>query len=111
MDICCPVSSVLVWNILYEAIRRYQLVVFCQLDTMMVLVESKQKTIIIAVIVVLVVAAGGFWYWSKSKQAPSSLGSEIFDKTQNQLEGQVPDANPFKDQKNPLDSLYKNPFE
>ena len=114
MDICCPVSSILVWNILYEAIRRYQLVVFYQLDTMMVLVENKQKIIIIAVVVALVVAAGGFWYWSKSKQAQeegSSLGSEIFDRTQSPLEGQVPDANPFKDQKNPLDSLYKNPFE
>jgi len=79
---------------------------------MIILVENKQKTIIIAVIVVLVIAAGGFWYWSKSKQAPSSsLGSEIFEKTQNQLEGQVPDANPFKDQKNLFDALYQNPFE
>jgi len=71
--------------------------------------------IIIGVIAVLLVAAGGYWYWSKSKQAPSeegsSLGSEIFDKTQNSLGGQVPDTNPFKDQKNPLDSLYQNPFE
>ena len=89
----------------------YQLVAFCQLDTMMVLVENRQKTIIIAVIVVLVIAAGGFWYWSKSKQAPSSLGSEIFDRTQSPLEGQVPDVNPFKNQKNPLDTIYKNPFE
>jgi len=54
----------------------------------------------------------GFWFWSKNKQAPSSsLGSEIFDKTQSPLEGQVPDANPFKDQKNPLDIIYQNPFE
>ena len=72
------------------------------------------KRIILIVILLVAVAAGGFWYWS-SRQAPSeegsSLGSEIFDKTQNQLEGQVPDANPFKDQKNPLDSIYKNPFE
>ena len=65
---------------------------------------------------VAAIAAGGFWYWSKNKQAPSSeegssLGSEIFDQTQNPIEGNVPDANPFKDQKNPLDSLYQNPFE
>ena len=75
--------------------------------------STKSKTIIIAIVVALIIAAGvGFWYWSKSKQAPSSsLGSEIFDKTQNQLESQVPDANPFKDQKNPLDSIYQNPFE
>jgi len=82
-------------------------------------VENKSKTTIIAVVVTLVIVAGvGLWFWSKSKQAPSpspeeasSLGSEIFDKAQNPLEGQVPDANPFKNQKNPLDSTYQNPFE
>ncbi len=81
---------------------------------------NKPKTIIIAVAMVLIIVAGaGFWYWSKqdspvpssqTKEAPT-LGSEIFDKTQNQLQGQVPDTNPFKDQKNPLDVMYKNPFE
>jgi hypothetical protein len=70
---------------------------------------------IVGVVIILFVASGlGFWYWSKNKkvqkEAPT-LGSEIFDKTQNPLEGQVPDANPFKDQKNPLDSIYQNPFE
>ena len=64
--------------------------------------------------VIIAAAAGGCWYWS-SKQAPpeegSSLGSEIFEKTQSPLEGQVPDTNPFKNQKNPLDVIYKNPFE
>ena len=91
---------------------------FYQSGIMKVLVENepnKPKTIIIAIAVVLVIVAGvGFWYWSKSKQSSKeapSLGSEIFDKTQNSLEGQVPDTNPFKDQKNPLDAIYKNPFE
>ena len=79
--------------------------------------DSKSKPIIlVSIVIAVVVAAAGFWYWSTSKQAPSpeeasSLGSQIFDKTQNPLEGQVPDANPFKDQKNPLDSIYQNPFE
>ena len=77
--------------------------------------ESKQKTIIIVAAVVLVIATGtGFWYWSKNKQSQKeapTLGSEIFDKTQNQLQGRVPDTNPFKDQKNPFDVIYKNPFE
>lgn len=79
--------------------------------------NNKPKIIITAVVVILVIATGlGFWFWSKSKQAPSleetsSLGSEIFDKTQNQLEGQLPDTNPFKNQKNPLDTIYQNPFE
>ena len=79
--------------------------------------SSKFKFLIIVIVIIL--AAGGYWYWSKSKQdqkeAPTkgapTLGSEIFDRTQSPLEGQVPDANPFKNQKNPLDSLYKNPFE
>ena len=70
--------------------------------------------IIGGVVAIVVIASLVFWYWSKNKQAPKetpTLGSEIFDKTQNQLQGQVPDANPFKDQKNPLDVIYKNPFE
>lgn len=87
-----------------------------------VIMNNQPKIIIIAVVAILAIAGGiGFWYWSKSKQAPPahfsqtqealSLGSEIFDKTQNPLRGQVPDANPFKGQKNPLDAIYQNPFE
>lgn len=70
---------------------------------------------------ILVIAAGlGFWYWSKSKQAQegsSTLGSEIFNKTQNQLQGRVPDtnpfetvSNPFKKETNPIRAIYTNPF-
>lgn len=72
------------------------------------------KFLVIVIVIIIAAAAGGYWYWSKSKQAQegsSTLGGQIFDKTQNQLEGQVPDANPFKNQKNPLDTIYKNPFE
>ena len=85
--------------------------------------ENKSKTTIIAAVVTLVIVAGvGFWFWSKSKQAPSSqeapsLGSKIFDKTQNQLQGRVPDANPFetvsnpfKKETNPMRAIYTNPF-
>lgn len=74
-----------------------------------------QLILVIIAGAILVISAGiGFWYWSKSKQVTEgalSLGSQIFDKTQNQLQGRVPDANPFKDQKNPFDTIYKNPFE
>lgn len=86
-------------------------------DIVKAIVNNTPKTIIIGAVAILVIAAGiGYWYWSKSKQAPpleevSTLGSEIFEKTQNQLQGQVPDTNPFKDQKNPFDSIYQNPFE
>lgn len=82
--------------------------------------ESKQKTIVIAVIVILVIAAVGYWYWSKSKQTSQeapTLGSEIFEKTQNPLGGKLPDTNPFDDQPNPfgdktnpIEKAYTNPF-
>gem|GEM_PF-5222916 len=85
--------------------------------------EKKRKIIIIAVVAVLVVLAGiGFWFWSKNKQTPSApppqtkeppastLGGKVFEKAQNPLKGQVPQTNPFKEQKNPLDVIYKNPF-
>ena len=85
---------------------------------------GSKSLIIIGVVIILLVAGGvGFWYFrggeipsltpepdGSPEEAPT-LGSEIFDKTQNPLEGQVPDTNPFKDQKNPLDTIYKNPFE
>lgn len=75
--------------------------------------DFKSKPIIlVSIVIAVIIAAAGFWYWSKSGQIPpSSLGGQIFDKTQNQLEGQMPDTNPFKNQKNPLDSLYQNPFK
>ena len=78
--------------------------------------ENKIKTILTigGVVAVVVIVSLVFWYWSKSKQASKeapTLGGQIFDRTQNQLQGQVPDTNPFKDQKNPFDAIYKNPFE
>lgn len=76
--------------------------------------NKKFLIIVVTLILLLVIGGVGFWYWSKNKQTPKetpTLGGQIFDKTQNQLQGQVPDTNPFKDQKNPLDTIYKNPFE
>ncbi|OGZ05785.1 MAG: hypothetical protein A2942_00815 [Candidatus Lloydbacteria bacterium RIFCSPLOWO2_01_FULL_50_20] len=78
--------------------------------------KSKPLILVSIIAAVIIIAGVGFWYWSKNKQSSrseeaSSLGGQIFDKTQNPLEGQVPDANPFKNQKNPLDSIYQNPFE
>ena len=76
--------------------------------------DFKSKPIIlVSIVVAVIIGAVSFWYWSKSKQAQEvpTLGSKIFDKTQSPLEGQVPDVNPFKNQRNPLDSLYQNPFK
>ena len=79
---------------------------------------KSRPIILVSIVIAVIVAAASFWYWSKSKQTPSpspeeasSLGGEIFDKTRSPLEGQVPNTNPFKNQKNPLDSIYQNPFE
>lgn len=81
--------------------------------------KSKRIFLIVGV-AVLLVAGVGFWYW-QSKRAVSTmfttnipvptLGSTIFEKTQSSLKGQVPDTNPFSDQKNPLDVIYQNPFK
>ena len=76
--------------------------------------DFKSKPIIlVSIVVAVIIGAVSFWYWSKSKQAQEvpTLGSKIFDKTQSPLEGQAPDVNPFKNQRNPLDSLYQNPFK
>ncbi|TSC74573.1 MAG: hypothetical protein G01um101444_259 [Parcubacteria group bacterium Gr01-1014_44] len=87
--------------------------------------NQSKSLMIVGVVITLLVAGGiGFWYWSKSKQTlPSqtpeapTLGSEIFEKTQNPIKGQVPDTNPFDDQPNPfgdktnpIEKAYNNPF-
>lgn len=86
---------------------------------MKVTMDNNKKLILIVVIMLIMAGGVGFWYWSKKqvqKEAPT-LGSEIFDKTQNQLQGQVPDTNPFDDQPNPfgdktnpIEKAYTNPF-
>lgn len=43
------------------------------------------------------------------KKAPS-LGEQIYVKTQNPLEGKIPETNPFS-KVNPFKGVYKNPFQ
>lgn len=47
------------------------------------------------------------------KKTPSttdaSLGGQIFEKTQNPLQGKLPDTNPVKNA-NPIEGAYTNPF-
>ena len=82
---------------------------------------SPKSLMIIGVVIILLIAGGvGFWYWSKNRQVPKevpTLGSEIFENTQNPLGGKVPDTNPFADQPNPfgdktnpIEKAYTNPF-
>ena len=69
-------------------------------------------------LVLLVLAGGGFFLISKGivknplqKSSPnSSLGTQIFEKTQNPISGKIPETNPFS-KVNPFKGVYKNPFE
>ncbi len=69
-------------------------------------------------IVLLVLAGGVFFLISKGivknplqKSSPnSSLGSQIFEKTQNPIQDKIPETNPFS-KVNPFKGVYKNPFE
>lgn len=42
--------------------------------------------------------------------ATESLGGEIFEKSQNPMENNVPQVNPFEAKTNPFKSSYTNPF-
>ena len=90
---------------------------------------------IAAIVVAVVIAAAGFWYWQNKKaaeaptkptdsgveagvEAKGGLGAEALNKAQNPLANELPatnpfevNTNPFKDQPNPIDKTYQNPFE
>ena len=74
-------------------------------------------------VLVTLLLAASLWYWQKNKPAPprqeegSSLGVELFEKTQNPLKERLPDTNPFAADTNPFAASvnpfkaeYKNPF-
>lgn len=98
-------------------------ILFFQIKLYNKIVVKNKLLIPIIIAVIIILLAWGFWYWSKNRQTPSvspsqtketpapTLGDKIFEKTQKPLQGQVPEANPFKKQKNPLDVIYKNPFK
>ena len=78
-------------------------------------------------IIVLIFLAAGLVFWKiqidkknyrpevfspKTETPPESLGSELYEKTQNPVQDAVPETNPFKETgSNPLEESYKNPFE
>lgn len=82
---------------------------------------EKKKVLILVGVVLLLVTGIGFWLWQNNKQAqPASptketlaptLGGQISEKLQNPIGGKIPNTNPFKDQKNPFDVIYQNPFK
>lgn len=75
---------------------------------------------LILLIILFVLAGAVFSLVSKGiiknplqKSSPnSSLGTQIFEKTQNPLEGKLPETNPLAEVKtNPFKNIYPNPFD
>ena len=79
----------------------------------------KERLIILVAVIVL--AAGfAYWYFALREQpavfetpvgeleGPASLGAQIAEEAQNPIKGEVPTVAP---QVNPIEGLYKNPFE
>lgn len=91
---------------------------------------GKKKLIPIIIVLIFLALGAGFWFWSQKGgqgifpqlSAPTakelspaeikgSLGSQIFEQTQNPLKGKLPPTNPFeKTETNPLKDVYQNPF-
>lgn len=85
---------------------------------------DKQKTIFVGIfiaVVVLIVVLVFVLSFSQSRvpvpapqtaedAAPQSLGSELFEKTNNPLSGKLEAVNPAGNV-NPIQNLYPNPFE
>lgn len=76
------------------------------------------RKIALILIVVLVIAGGTYFLIStgklsnplNKKTVTTSLGEQIYNKTQNPLEDKLPETNPFA-KINPFKGVYKNPFE
>lgn len=75
---------------------------------------SLEKKALVAIVIAVILAIAGFFYWQNyytppPKEEPTTeatstdLGSEIYSEVTNPVEGELPD--------NPLEDVYKNPFE
>ena len=82
---------------------------------------SRIKLIVIPVIVVIIVAVALYLYFSVKKSpgapppaapqtadGPETLGGKIYEGASNPIQDKVPTVNPVT---NPVEGLYKNPFE
>lgn len=66
----------------------------------------KNKAILVVLVLVVLAIAGGFIYWQNQKQveqqeteSSASLGSEIYESTQNPVKDKIPETNPFEEAK------------
>ena len=75
---------------------------------------SMEKKALVVLVVAVILAVAGFFYWKYYYQLPpeeavpvgeksADLGSELYREANNPIEGEIPG--------NPLEGLYKNPFE
>ena len=73
-----------------------------------------EKKALAVLVVAVILAVAGFFYWRNYYTPPTKetvpaegestdLGSEIYRKANNPIEGELPT--------NPLEGVYKNPFE
>jgi len=82
-----------------------------------------KKSYVIILVVVLIIIAVALWWFLKGKPAgvpggeagpitePTGLGAQIYEQvSQNPVEGNIPEVNPFKAEINPFKEAYKNPF-
>ena len=89
--------------------------------------KFKPPLVVIVIVIVLVVAGALYWYLAVRQvevekaeeilpagaevvevEEEANLGSEIFDKVTNPIEGKIPEAGTTVP--NPLEGVYENPF-
>ncbi len=78
-----------------------------------------EKKALVVIVVAVILAVAGFFYWKNSYTPPAKeaapaeknadLGSELYRQANNPVENKLPEtAAPAP---NPLQNIYKNPFE
>ncbi|MBI4087631.1 MAG: hypothetical protein HY434_02260 [Candidatus Liptonbacteria bacterium] len=77
-----------------------------------------KRNLVVLIVVVAVVAGALYWYFVMNKgafvapeeaaPAPQTLGGDIYEKSQNPIQDKVPTLDPVA---NPVQGLYKNPFQ
>ncbi len=80
------------------------------------------KKLLFGILAAVIAIGAAIFIWWKNQTPPAAglenLGSEILEKVQNPLKGELSAANPFEAEANPFSKdlnpftdVYKNPFE
>lgn len=80
---------------------------------------SMEKRALVVIVIAVVLAIAGFFYWKNSYTPPAEesataeesadLGSELYRQASNPVEDRLPGTT--APAPNPLQNIYKNPFE